>query len=257
MREPRKSLSGKVAVVTGANSGIGKRIAELFAAEGAETVLLVRNLEVGAQLVKEIVNNGGVAKAIYADLVNENEVKQAIDQTIKEYNAVDILVNCAGIFQAGRLTDMNDDAWEKIMNVNVNGAMYCMKYVLGYMLSIKSGSIINIASEAGISAIPNQVAYNVSKAALIMLTKSAARDYALDGVRINCVCPGRVITPLVQKLIDNSPNPDKKFRELSEDRPMKHMGTVDDIANACLMFATDSVSYATGSVLTVDGGYTL
>ena len=252
------TLSGKVAVITGAGSGIGRRIAEVFAGEGAKAVLLVRNPESGAKVVKEIENNGGYAKAVFADLVNENEVKQAIDQTIAEFNTIDILVNCAGIFRPGSLTDTDFvESWKKIMDVNLNGPMYCMKYALGYMLNRKTGSIINIASEAGIAAIPNQTAYNVSKAALIMLSKSAARDYALDGIRINCVCPGRVLTPLVQKIINDSSNPDKTFRELSDDRPVKHMGTVDDIANACLVFAADSIKYATGSVLTVDGGYTL
>jgi len=219
--------------------------------------LLDRDFEGCVKLAKEITQNGGAAKAVCADLVNEHEVKQAIDQTVAEFGAVDILVNCAGIFQAGRITETDFEVWKRIMDVNVNGALFCMKYALNYMIGRKTGSIINIASEAGIAAIPNQVAYNVSKAALIMLTKSAARDYALDGVRINCVCPGRVLTPLVQKIIDNSPDPEKTFRELSDDRPVKHMGTVDDIANACLVFASDSLSYATGSVLAVDGGYTL
>ena len=250
-------LSGKVAVITGASSGIGKRITEVFADKGAKTVLLDRDLDGGTKLANEIIGKGGIAKAIYADLINEQEVKQAMEQVALEFGSIDILVNCAGIFKEGRLTDMNIDDWKKIMDVNLNGAMFCMKYALDHMLSKKKGSIINIASEAGITAIPNQTAYNVSKSALIMLTKCAARDYALDGIRINCVSPGRVLTPLVQKIIDESPDPEKTFKELSQDRPVKRMGTVDDIANACLVFAADWMNYATGSVMSVDGGYTL
>jgi NAD(P)-dependent dehydrogenase (short-subunit alcohol dehydrogenase family) len=250
-------LEKKTAVVTGAASGIGKGIALMFAAEGARVVLAVRNFESGEKLVQEIQKAGGIARAFHVELTREDEVKRLMEAVAGEFGGIDVLVNCAGIFAEGTLTQTDSDEWGKIFDTNLNGPFYCMKYALEYMLSSKRGSIINIASEAGIAAIPGQTAYNVSKAALIMLTKSAARDYAGEGIRINCVCPGRVLTPLVQKLIDGSPDPEKAFERLSHDRPVMRMGTVDDISHACLVFASDEMSYATGSVLTVDGGYTL
>jgi NAD(P)-dependent dehydrogenase (short-subunit alcohol dehydrogenase family) len=250
-------LEKKTAVITGAASGIGRGIALLFASEGARVVLAVRNFEAGEKLVQEIQKTGGTAKAFRVELTHEDEVKRLMEAAAGEFGGIDVLVNCAGIFAAGILTQTDSDKWKKILDTNLNGSFYCMKYALEYMSGSKRGSIINIASEAGIAAIPGQIAYNVSKAALIMLTKSAARDYAEDGIRINCVCPGRVLTPLVQKLIDESSEPDKTFERLSHDRPVMHMGAVDDIAHACLVFASDEMNYATGSILTVDGGYTL
>jgi NAD(P)-dependent dehydrogenase (short-subunit alcohol dehydrogenase family) len=250
-------LEKKTAIVTGSASGIGKGIALMFAAEGAKVILAVRNLETGEKLVQKIKKTGGIAKAFHVELTNESEVKQLMEAAADEFGGIDILVNCAGIFAEGILTQTDSDTWKKILDTNLNGPFYCMKHALEYMFNNKRGSIINIASEAGIAAIPGQAAYNVSKAALIMLTKSTARDYAGNGIRINCVCPGRIFTPLVQKLIDESSEPDKTFERLSHDRPVMHMGTVDDIAYACLALASDEISYATGSVLTVDGGYTL
>jgi NAD(P)-dependent dehydrogenase (short-subunit alcohol dehydrogenase family) len=173
------------------------------------------------------------------------------------FGSVGVLVNCAGVFAEGDIVGTDLETWRGILDVNLTGTFLCMKYALGKMLPRNSGSIVNISSEAGIAAIPGQVAYNVSKSAVIMLTKSAARDYAARGVRVNCVCPGRIMTPLVRKIIDASPSPRETLENLSHDRPMMRMGTTLDIANACLALASDEMPYVTGCVMSVDGGYTL
>lgn len=250
-------LNGKVAAITGAASGIGLETAKLFASEGAAIAIMDMDGAAAARVVAEIADAGGKAAYFEVDVTAELSVKHAIDEIVNEFSRIDILVNNAGIFMEGTAGETDFAAWRKILSVNVDGVFLCMKYALEYMTAQKSGSVINIASEAGLAAIPGQIVYNTSKAAVIMMSKSAATDYALTGVRINCVCPGRVMTPLVQKVLDEADNPQEKFEKLSYDRPMMHMGRPIDIAYGCLAFATDEMQYATGSVLSVDGGYTL
>ena len=247
-------LEGKIAAITGASSGIGRRTAALFAEEGARVAVLDLD-EDGARGL--IADTGTAVRFFRTDITSEEDVKEKMDMAAGLSGSIDILVNCAGIFAEGDVASTELADWHRIMEVNLTGMFLCMKYAIPHMLARKNGSIINIASEAGISAIPNQVAYNVSKAAVIMLTKSTARDYALSGIRVNCVCPGRVLTPLVQRIIDESENPESTFEKLSYDRPVMRMGTTLDIAHACLAFAADDMKYATGSILSVDGGYTL
>ena len=247
-------LEGKIAVITGASSGIGRRTAALFAEEGARVTVLDLD-EDGARGL--IADAGPSVRFFRTDITSEEEVRERMDMVVNLSGSLDILVNCAGIFEEGGVASAALDGWHRIMEVNLTGTFLCMKHAIPHMLARKDGSIINIASEAGIRAVPNQAAYNASKAAVVMLTKSAALDYAFAGIRVNCVCPGRVLTPLVQRVIDESENPDGTLEELSFDRPVMRIGTTLDIARACLVFASDDLKYATGSVLSVDGGYTL
>ena len=249
MKELR--LEGKTAVITGAASGIGKEIALLFAENGASVALL------DMDKYKLTCLEGKGMKAFCADITDENQVKDIFSQIETALGSIDILVNCAGIFAAGKVTETDFAVWKKILSVNLDGVFLCGKYAAAAMLRAKNGgAIINIASEAGLAAIAGQSAYNVSKAAVISLSQCMAVDYALDNIRVNCVCPGRVLTPLVQHIIDSSANPAETKRELSSDRPVMRMGDPRDIAYACLHFADNSMPYATGAVLSVDGGYT-
>jgi len=249
MKELR--LEGKTAVITGAASGIGREIALLFAENGASVALLDMDKTKLAEL------EGKGMKGFCADITNEEQVKDVFSQIEAALGTIDILVNCAGIFAAGKVTETDFAVWRKILGVNLDGAFLCGKYAAAAMLRAKKGgAIINIASEAGLAAIAGQTAYNVSKAAVISLSQCMAVDYALDNIRVNCVCPGRVLTPLVQHIIDTSENPAETKRELSSDRPVMRMGDPKDIAWACLHFADNSMPYATGAVLSVDGGYT-
>ena len=246
-------LEGKAAAITGAASGIGREIALLFAEHGASVALIDTDL---AKL-SELEDLGKGLKAFRTDITNEDEVKASFSQIEAAFGKIDILVNCAGIYLPGKVTETEFAQWKKILAVNLDGAFLCGKYAAESMLRVQNGgSIINIASEAGLAAIAGQTAYNVSKAALISLSQCMAVDYALDNIRVNCVCPGRVLTPLVQHIIDNSSNPAETKRELSSDRPIMRMGDPRDIAYACLHFADGSMPYATGAVLAVDGGYT-
>ncbi|MDR0651988.1 MAG: SDR family oxidoreductase [Synergistaceae bacterium] len=247
-------FKGHTVIITGASSGIGRKTAELFLSEGAKIVVFDTDENGAASFISE---TDGVVRFFHVDVTSEDNVKDAVAAADKAFGSIDVLVNCAGVFAEGDVAGTDLETWRRILDVNLTGTFLCMKYALGTMLSRGSGNIVNIASEAGLAAIHGQAAYNVSKAAVIMLTKSAARDYAARGVRVNCVCPGRIMTPLVQKIIDASPSPRETFENLSYDRPMMRMGTTLDIANACLALASDEMPYATGCVMSVDGGYTL
>lgn len=249
-------LDGKVAAITGADSGIGREIALLFAKHGAKVALLSNHKVRLEQMTAEIQQNGGTAQAFCANVMSEEQVQAVFTGMEEAFGQVDILINCAGVFEAGKISEITYAQWQAILDVNLNGVFLCSKYAVAAMLRTGGGSIVNISSEAGIAAIAGQVAYNVSKSAVLALTKSMAVDYALDNIRVNCVCPGRVLTPMVQQIVDSAENPTAMLRELSCDRPVMHIGNPLDIAYACLHFSDESMPYATGAILSVDGGYT-
>jgi NAD(P)-dependent dehydrogenase (short-subunit alcohol dehydrogenase family) len=248
-------LKNKVAIITGAGSGIGQETALLFAKHQAKIALFdisKPNLEA---VYQEIQLLGGQAVAIEVDITDSAMVQKACRKVVSEFGQIDILLNIAGIFISGRVEDTSSEDWRKILDINLTGMFLCMKHVIPE-LKKTGGSIVNISSEAGLVGIQNQVAYNVSKAAVISLTKSTAVDYAQDKIRVNCICPGRVMTPLVKHIIETSSDSQKTYEELSFDRPMMHMGDPKEIAFACLMMGCDKMKYATGAILSVDGGYT-
>lgn len=248
-------LNNKTVVVTGAGSGIGREVSLLFAERGADLILMGLTKSKLEDVRKEIEIIGGQAIAIETDVSDEGSVVRSFSAISLSFERLDVLVNVAGIFESGNILDTSIEQWNKLIGVNLNGVFLCMRSAIPLMRGT-GGSIVNVSSEAGLVGIPNQIAYNVSKAGVIALTKSAAVDYAKDNIRVNCVCPGRILTPLVQDIIDNSEDPNGTFEALSHDRPLMRMGNPREIAMACLMLARDDLSYATGSVLSVDGGYT-
>lgn len=251
-----KLLKDKVAIITGAGSGIGRETALLFAENGARLGLFDISIKSLNSVKDEAEKNGTQVIGVDVDITNPHMVKNSMKIVAKQYGNIDIVVNVAGIFIPGSIEETSEENWEKVLDINLNGTFLCTKYAIQEMKKTGGGSIINISSEAGLVGISGQVAYNVSKAAVISLTKSTAVDYAQENIRVNCICPGRVLTPLVKQIIDNDADPVKKFEELSFDRPQMRMGDPKDIAYACLMLACDRMSYATGAVLSIDGGYT-
>lgn len=248
-------LDGKVCMVTGGTSGIGKAICEEFIGEGAAVAALAIHSDKGQKTADEWKASGGKAIFVPMDVTSAEQWLRAKDIVRKEFGRIDVLVNCAGIFKEGKAAEVELSVFQKIMEVNVNGVFLGMKTCIPVMAEQGGGNIINIASEAGIAAIPGQVAYNTSKAAVIMLTKSTAVDYALDNIRVNCICPGRVHTELVQRILDNAKDYDAQYELMSKDRPMMRMGKPQDIAKGALYLASDEACYATGTVLSIDGGY--
>jgi len=247
-------FSGKVVAVTGAEKGLGKGISEAFAKRGARVAMIGIDEECGRKAEEEI-NAYGDVRFIQTDITDEGAVEKLPDVIEKLYGLTDILVNNAGIFAGGNIADTQMDAWDAVMNVNVRGTVLMTKAIIQHMLKKQSGVIINISSEAGIAAFGDQVAYNVSKAAVLHLAKCIAVDFADKGIRANAVCPGTTYTPLVENALNASDSPDE-LRALWEDRPLGRLGKIEEIATAVLCMASDEMAYATGAALSVDGGRT-
>ena len=249
-------FEGKKALVTGASRGIGRATALAFAREGAAVALLGIDDADGNEAAEACRALGADALWLHADLGVEAEVEAAVAQTISAWGGVDVLVNNAGIHLEGTVVDTPLEAWERVMRVNLTGAFLCAKHVLPSMLERGGGSVVNVASEAGLVGIAGQTAYNVSKAALISLTQSMAVDFAAQNVRVNCVCPGTTLTPLVEQLVAAQGDPTAALAKWGSMRPANRLGKPEEIAEAILFLASDAVAYATGAVLAVDGGYT-
>jgi NAD(P)-dependent dehydrogenase (short-subunit alcohol dehydrogenase family) len=256
LRKKKMKLEDKVAIITGAGSGIGRTTALLFTQEGAKVVAVDIDRQAGERTVSMIKDMGGSALFIPADVSNSSHVMNMVKVTVDTYGRLDILVNVAGIFSEGDVVGTSEETWNRILGINLLGIFLCMKYCIPYMVDGGGGSVVNIASEAGLVGIANQVAYNVSKSGVIALTRSSAIDFATKNIRVNCICPGRTLTPLVEKIIDDSEDPEETRRVLSDDRPLKRMGKPEEIANGILFLASDESKYTIGSVLSIDGGFT-
>ncbi len=247
---------GKIALVTGASRGIGRATALAFAREGANVALGGLVGEDGEAVAAACREHGHEALWVPADLGDEGSIEVAVGQVAAAWGGIDVLVNNAGVYLKGTVTTTTLEQWEQLMRVNLTGAFLCARHVLPLMLARGGGSVVNVASEAGLVGLANQTAYNVSKAALVSLTQSMALDFAAGHVRVNCVCPGTTLTPLVQEAVAREADPEAALRRLGSVRPLDRLGRPEEIAEAILFLASDAASYATGAVLAVDGGYT-
>jgi len=242
-----------IVVVTGGEQGIGKAIAKAFSIAKAKVIIVGINEITGEKTAKEL--NGEVT-FIKTDVSNLEEVEKLPNKVEEIYGLTDILINNAGIYIQGNVENTSVYEWDKIMNINLKGVFLVTKYILNHMLKKRKGTIVNIASEAGLVAFKNQVAYNVSKAAVISFTKSIAIDFAKNNIRANVVCPGTTITPLFKKLLAESEDPEEIKRQFESLRPLNRLGKPEEIAMATLCLASNKLAYATGSVFSIDGGYT-
>jgi NAD(P)-dependent dehydrogenase (short-subunit alcohol dehydrogenase family) len=248
------SLEGKVAIVTGASKGIGEAIVKLYAAAGAKVVVSSRKLEAVAPIAEAIRNEGGEAIAVACHAGSITDIVKLVDETVKKYGTVDILVNNAATNPVfGPVVNTSEDAFDKIMNVNVKGPFELAKRAYPFMKEKKSGSIINISSIGGLRPEHGLGIYSVSKAALISLTKVMAKEWGDDNIRANVICPGLIKTKFSEALWSN----DKIMNMMMKMLPIKRVGTPEEIAALALYLASEASAYSTGSVFTADGGFTI
>ena len=244
-----KRFENKIVLVTGAGRGIGASIAKRFASEGAEVIVNYSgNDEAAQKTVDEITATGGQAQKYKCSVNDSESVKVMIDEIIKEFGRIDILVNNAGITKDGLMLRMTDEDFDRVIDVNLKGTFNCTKYVSKYMLKQKSGKIINISSVVGLSGNAGQVNYSASKAGIIGITKSAAKELSSRGITVNAVAPGYVDTDMTKVLSDNIRD------EILKNIPLQRMGNVEDISNCVAFLASEDASYITGQVISVDGG---
>jgi NAD(P)-dependent dehydrogenase (short-subunit alcohol dehydrogenase family) len=240
-------LKGKVALVTGGASGIGAATADRFAAEGAEVVVAdIRGVKEGAL-------SGGVLR-LKCDVGREGEVGALMEATLKAFGRLDILVNNASIALAKRVTETTEAEWDTLMGVNLKGVFLCSRAAIPLMRRHGGGAIVNVASELGVMGGSDVAAYCASKGGVVQLTRAMAVDHAAEGIRVNCVCPGPVETPLLEDFIRSAADPEEERRAIEESTLLKRLGRVEEIANAILFMASDEASYMTGSIVLVDGG---
>ncbi len=247
-------LRDEVAIVTGATSGIGRAIALRFGAEGARVAVVGRSEDRGAEVVEAIVAAGGSAAFFAADVARESDVARLVTAVNSSLGSPSVLVNNVGLTLPGNVVDLDLATWEKTFSVNVTSVFLLSHHVVPHMLRAGRGSVINISSEAGLKGFRARAAYCAAKAALVGLTKAMAVDHSGRGVRVNCICPGTVETPMVARLIATNADPAALKAEFLQRRVTPFLGTPDDIAEAALYFALPGNRYATGAVLSVDGG---
>jgi len=247
------SFKDKIVIVTGAAVGIGRATAIAFAEKDAKVVVADIDIKKGKQTSSLIARD---AFFIEINVANSESVKNMVKEVANRFGRIDILVNNAGIYYQGDVIETPEEEWDKVITVNLKGMYLCSHYVIPIMLAGNSGVVINVASEAGLVGIAGQVAYNVSKAGVISLTKSMAVDFGRKGIRVNAICPGTTETPLVKNALKRSKDPEEERRKLEECRPLNRLGRPEEIAAAILAMASDNLGYATGSVLSIDGGYT-
>ncbi len=246
-------LEKKTAIVTGATSGMGRGIAELFAAEGASVVVGGRNEERAKEVVSGITEAGGKAVYNLGDVTGPEANRALINTAVDEFGGVDIVVCSAGELGISSLTDCSEELWLKTFASNVHAVFYLLKYGIPEMQKRGGGSVVVIGSIAGFKVFPNHPAYNASKGAVPQLVKQVALDYG-PHIRINAIHPGQVDTPLLWDSAKAFPNPEEVVQETAEKLPLKRLGIPKDIAKAALFLASDDGSWITGANLFVDGG---
>jgi len=258
MRKDYK-LRDKVAFITGAGSGIGRAIATVFAEEGANVCIADIDARKAGEAVEAIEKVGGEAIFAVGDVSKAADVERMTSEAIARFGRLDVLVNNAGFWlvdRPDRVADLSEEDWDRVLNVNLKGAFLCSKYALQQMLKQGGGVIINISSECGIVGYPNAAAYCAAKGGVVLLTKQMALDYASQGIRVNCIIPCFIQTPMLERELKASGDRERTIRKYSKVIPLGRLGKPEEVAYAALFLASDESSYTTGSVLKVEGGVT-
>jgi 2-keto-3-deoxy-L-fuconate dehydrogenase len=249
------NLQNRISLVTGAGSGIGASIAEVLAGALSFVYVTDRDEKGGMEIAAKIRAQGGQAEFLKLDVSDEKDCQSAARHVLHSKGRLDVLVNNAGIGHVGTMMQTTAADLDRLYAVNVRGVFNVTKAFLPSMLERRSGSIVNIASIGGVVGVRDRVAYCATKFAVVGITKSMALDHAKDGIRVNCICPGRVETPFVTARLKEYPDPAQARREMSETQAVGRMGRPEEIAHAALYLASDESAFVTGSEFIIDGGF--
>ena len=244
-------LDGKVALITGGNSGIGRATAALFAEEGAAVVLTGRNRERGEQVAQAINDAGGKAMFIRADVRVAEDCRQAVEQTLERFGRIDVLFNNAGVYYPKTVLECTEEEWDETIDSSLKGAFLMSKYALPSMIERGSGSIIHNSSGWGILGGDRAAAYCAAKGGLVVMAKAMAIDHGRDGIRVNCVCPGPTDTPLMKE------QPEKVIEALKKMIPLRRIAEPNDVANVIAFLCSREANYVTGQIVSASGGLTM
>ncbi|MED4603246.1 glucose 1-dehydrogenase [Paenibacillus validus] len=251
-------LKDKVAIITGGASGQGKASAKLFAEEGA-TVIFADLNEEGGKAVQQEINDAGFKAHFYKlDVSDEEAVISLVNEVKNKYGRIDVLFNNAGIgfgakYKMASVVEADTNDWKAILDINLNSVFYFTKHVLPVMIEQKSGSVINNSSAAGLVGQPGADAYTASKGAIISLTRVWAVTYGVHNIRVNCICPGSIDTPMMTTVLDMKPEAKEYLPKIT---PLGRLGKPEEIANTALFLASEKAGYITGAIISVDGGWT-
>lgn len=256
MTEMTERFAGKVAIVTGAGSGIGRATALAFGLEGAAVLLADIDRASGEGALREAVAGGARAIFVEADVSRAADALKIVDQAVTAFGGVDVLVNNAGVEFVSDLGQTAEADWDRVMGVNLKGAFLCSKAAMARIAERGGGAVVNVASVAGMRSPRQSAAYTVSKAGVIALTRSAAVDYAKDGIRVNCIAPGMIDTPMLRRAASavSPADPQSVYLAWAQGLPLARTGTAQEIAAAILFLASADASFITGAVLDADGG---
>lgn len=250
----RKVLAGRVALITGGASGIGRASALLFARAGAAVAVVDLNQKSGQTVFEEIVREGGKAIFERADVTRADECERAVRRTVSDLGGIHVLFNNAGIIRRASVLELSEEDWDQVMAVNVKSMFLMSRLVVPIMAKSGGGSIINMASGWGLAGGPRAAAYCASKGAVVLLTKAMAVDHGPQNVRVNCICPGDADTDMLRQEAQQLGEREDRFLAASAHRPLGRVGRPEEIAQAALYLASEAASFVTGTALVVDGG---
>ena len=247
-------LEGKCAVITGAGSGIGRATARLFAEEGARIAIADINHEGAEETLNLIQRGGGSGFCVVMDVAKVSDAEALIRTTADRFGRLDIVVNSAGVELPRSLLETSEEDWERVIAIDLKGVYFVSKWAVAEMVKAGGGVIVNISSGAGIQGFPMMTAYSSAKGGVVAMTRAVAIEYAQQGIRANCICPGVVDTPMSRGYFDSLANPEEVRRQFETMTPMGRFGTPEEIARTVLFLACEDSSYLTGAMIPVDGG---
>jgi len=248
-------LSGKVAVITGAASGMGRATALLFAKEGAKVVAV--DIAEAEKTSEDIRSGGGESFSVKVDVTKAPQIKDMMESAVQRYGGIDVLFCCAGRVSFGNVVSLTEEEWDSVLDTNIKSMFLCAKYAIPRMIERGGGSVINMSSVSGLVGGVDEAAYDASKAGIILLTKATALDFGPKGVRVNCICPSSTDTPFLRNYAELTPDPAKFLEETAkQNAALKRLIKPEEVAQLVLFLASDESSAVTGTAMVIDAGYT-